>query len=498
MPTLLNRNALIVLLAVLLAVFVVFLVVRVITGDSPDWVTSTVERGTVREVVSVSGYIEAKNTAELAFPATGRVTEVFVHEGQKITAGEVLATQASVELVAKRNEATAGLRVAEAKYEQLLGGESIAVKNTADTSLQNAKQALERTIREEAEKVKSARKTLLSDGLIARTTDLDEDAPAPTVSGTYTCTQEGTYTITVYNSGSFSGYSYRMSGLETGTAQAGVEQPGALGTCGLFLQFEQDQNYNNSVWEITIPNKTGINYITYNNAYTLALESEKVAVEKAKDALALAQNQYAEVYEDPRSEEIRSAAGAIDQARAQIAAIDAQIGDRSITAPFDGTVTEVSILPGETSPTTPIITVLATDAFELKARIPEIDITKIKEEQAVVVVFDAESEATYDGKIAYVSPLAKTIDGVAYFEATITLTTLPSWIKSGLNADVDIIIEQKDDVLRIPKRFIFETNKVYVPNKNEKEIRTLDIVTTGNDGYVEIRGLDAGETVIAP
>ena len=47
-------------------------------------------------------------------------------------------------------------------------------------------------------------------------------------------------------------------------------------------------------------------------------------------------------------------------------------------APFDGVVTNLDVLPGETVTNAPIVTLLADDAFDMTARIPEIDITKVE------------------------------------------------------------------------------------------------------------------------
>ena len=65
-------------------------------------VTTTVERGTVESLVSVSGVTKARNTAELAFPTPGVVSKVYVREGDAVEAGTILATLGAEELVAAR------------------------------------------------------------------------------------------------------------------------------------------------------------------------------------------------------------------------------------------------------------------------------------------------------------------------------------------------------------------------------------------------------------
>jgi HlyD family secretion protein len=488
--------------ALLVVAFAIFLLIDTVRSKTPEWITATVEKGEVAEIVSVSGFIEAKNTAELAFPSSGIVTEVFTKEGQAVVEKEVLATLASAVLVAQHNEAQAGLELAQAKYEKLIAGADFTDRNIAQTNLKNAQQELARTISEEEEKVTNALKALLSNDLSALSKDPNEAASAPTITGTYTCDDEGSYELELYNSGADTRYSYRYFGIEQGVTDAATDQPAPLGTCGLFIQFADDANYGGSEWVINIPNKRSATYLTYANGYALAQEQQKNAIAKARDAVELISQQSSEVTADPRQEEVREAQAAVDQAKAKIAQIDALLEDRSIIAPFDGVVTSINILRGETAPATPVITVLASDAFELKARIPEIDITKLQVGQSVETIFDARPDDVCTGTISYISPLAIKIDGVAYFEATITLDETPLWIRSGLNADVDILIDKRADVLRIPKRFLIPngdgTYSVLTPEGTETATTTVSLVFNGNDGFVAITGLNEGDTVIAP
>lgn len=489
-------------IAVIVIAAVITLVVVTLNPQTPNWITAQVERGDVTQTVSVSGSIEAKNTAELAFPASGKVTEVFVDEGQTVTKGEVLATLASVQLVAQRNDATAQLHAAQARYDKVVGGETVETKAVSEISLSNAKQVLTRTISEEERSVENARRIVLSTGLSALSSNPYEQATAPTVSGSYLCEQEGSYVLEVYGSASYSDYSYRFSGPEKGVASVSTDQPSALGSCGLFLQFTADDVYGNSIWTIDIPNTRSSLYTANTNALATAQEHQINAVAAAEDALALVSQQNSKVLAGARSEEIREAQAGIDQARARVTQIDAQIDDRSVVAPFDGVITDVSILPGETATLTPVITLLAANAFELKARVPEIDIIKIMTDQKVEINFDAKSQETYYGKISYISPLAVLIDGVAYFETTVSLDSLPSWIRSGLNADVNIIVGTKEGVLKIPKRFLIQnadgTKSVSIPNGTQKTTIPVTVDTVGNDGFVEVTGLTQGQVIVAP
>src|SRR6056297_485780 len=70
-------------------------------------VTTVVETGPVRQLVSVSGIAEAEQTAELAFPVGGIVSAVNVSKGDTVEKGDVLITLSSDALAADRSDAVA-------------------------------------------------------------------------------------------------------------------------------------------------------------------------------------------------------------------------------------------------------------------------------------------------------------------------------------------------------------------------------------------------------
>ncbi len=487
---------------VLLCALLFFTISKLSTETDENRITALIEQGSVTETVSVSGFVEAKNTAHLSFPTVGIVTDVMVEEGQTVAKGDILATLGSQTLVAQRAEAVAALRSAQSAYDELLAGPREEERAQTAQTVSAAQAAYNQTEQLENEKVTNARVALLSNDLAAYATDPDERATAPTVTGSYTCTEEGTYTITTYRSGAYSGYSYTFSGLEGGSDSAYTTQAAPLGTCGLLLQFATDADYGTTQWTIPVPNTNSSSYVTYQNAYALAKEARETALQQAADALSLAEKTETLSNAAPTTYTQQQARARIAQSQAAIAAIDAQIVEKSIVSPFDGVVTTVDILPGETAGNTPIITVLAEDAFTLTARIPEIDITKVSLGQKTETVFDAANDTVFYGATTFISPLATEIDGVAYFETTITLDEPPAWIRSGLNTDIDIIINEVHDVLRVPKRFVTDivenTGHVQVLDDDKAVATEITITHKGNDGYYAITGLAEGTTVVAP
>jgi multidrug efflux pump subunit AcrA (membrane-fusion protein) len=457
-------------------------------------ITTAVEYGTVEQIVSVSGITKANNTAELGFARAGTVSLVYVKEGDQVEAGDVLATLGAEALMSERDSALAAETVALADQEELLAGHTAASRAITDTKVAIAANTLTHLGSTEAITIDNAKRLLRSNDLSARTTDTAETAPAPVISGTYHCPAEGSYQLTLYSSGGSSGYSLKLSGLETGTYPVSTNQPSVFGTCGLSAQFSDGAEYGGSTWLIDIPNPSGARYASNKNA----LEATRSAAVKA---LELAERERDQANAKPRDEAIKRAEGQVKQAAARVAKLTADIGDLAIHAPFYGTVTRVDISAGETAPTTPVFTVLASDTIELTARIPEIDITAIARNQTARVVFDAESTVTLTGLVSYIAPLPIQIDGVAYFEIKIELENKPTWLRGGLNADIDISIARRENVLRIPKRYVIEigeTTSVRMLTGSTIATSTITRTFMGNDGYVAIEGLPEGTVIVTP
>lgn len=463
--------------------------------------TVIVESGIVRQTVAVSAALKAENTAELAFPTSGTITGVFVRKGDVVATGTRLVTLDAAALQAEVLDAEASLAAARADRAALLAGVRSETRAVSGEAITLKEEALALTIAQEAQKVQNAYRTLLSSGLAAYTNKTTESATPPTISGTYTCNNSGSYTLTFYRSSSASGYSVRVTGLETGVYSVSSDQSLPFGSCGLKVSITAGENYHNSIWTVPVPNTSASVYTTNKNTYELALTSRDSAIELAQRELALAQAQGAETTAPARNEDLAQKDALVAQAMARLARARAIAKDSALIAPFAGTVVSVDAVAGEAVSSVPIITLLSADRYELIARVPEIDVGKLRLDQTATVMFDTAPQETLTARIDFISPSATVIDGVSYYEARLALTSTPDWLRSGLNADVDIIIAEQSG-LRIPRRFLSTTQDGYTVTRahadDTSSSQPVTVTLIGNDGYALVEGVSAGDTLIAP
>jgi HlyD family secretion protein len=431
--------------------------------------TATVQQGNVVNNVILSGSTQSASAVNLGFASQGRVASVTVKEGDKVSAGEVLAVLDTADLQASLKNARAALTIAEAN-------------NTNTATNLSTVTAQQNTL------VQNAYNTLLSDHLEADPINLSITAPAPTITGTYNG-PEGQYHIHVYASGANSGASFTVSGLETGfTQEAAISAPVPLGSKGLYIQFQPNSIYAGSDWVVNIPNTHSSTYTADKNAYDAAVAARTQAITTAENALNNASNTGT------------VAQAQIDQAQAQVDSVVAQISQREIIAPFNGVVSAVNVKPGQTtnsfnpsSSTTDSananISMISESDYEVVLKTPEIDVAALSVGQPVSMTLDAFANETFPGTISSIDPAETIVDGVPVYQTKVAFTTLDPRIRSGMTATATITVGEKDNVLKLPASFIHTDSTgsyVYVLNNKHTSKEYVTTGLRGSDSSVEI------------
>ena len=432
---------------VILFIILLILIIGRNKNDDSGIVRGLVSRGNIESVISLSGKVESSNDISLRFNTSGTISNVYVKEGQSVKAGDRLISLDNSSLGADLLKAQANLDLIK-----------------AESKVSNAE--LNRA-------VESAYLELLNNDLQAYPKDDDQDynVVPPVVSGFYASKKEGFYNVDVYNSAASSGFSFRYSGLErqdTGTVNE--YSTSKLGDLGLYLQFDSEGDYGSTEWIIPIPNDRSSTYASALNKYKNALASRDAA-ENSNISL-----------------EITNAK--IKQAEAEVARIQADINERVLRSPFDGTVSFIGPQKGEIASSTDIaISLISPESYEIKIQIPEVDLSKIQVSQKTNITLDAYPGEVFTGSVTSIDPAETIVDGVSVYEASVYFDVQDPKIKSGMTASVDISSGSKENVLRIQKQFIEKDEMgeyVYV-YMEEEEVKTY--ITTGfvgTDGMVEV------------
>ena len=171
----------------------------------------------------------------------------------------------------------------------------------------------------------------------------------------------------------------------------------------------------------------------------------------------------------------------------------------TLTAPIDGTVTAVAIVPGLESTGTAIT--LAASTYEVTADVVESDISAMTIGQEATVTVDA-IDAVIGGTVSAIAPAASGASGgdVVSFPVTVALTGAPSALRAGMTADISIVTASATDVLTIPSTALRGTEgsyRVQVMGADGTPTATPVEVGLVTDTTAEITsGLAAGDVVV--
>lgn len=180
-------------------------------------------------------------------------------------------------------------------------------------------------------------------------------------------------------------------------------------------------------------------------------------------------------------------------------ALDAAV----ITAPINGQVLQVHHAAGEyVQPGEQIITITNPSLLEIYATVIEEDLPLVRVGQPVDLFFDAAPDAEISGRIDRIVPERVSGADRPLYAVYITIEgALPAGLLPGMNAEGSIIIEQRTDVLTLPRAVVRArsdgTALIEVWNGSTIESRTVKVGLRG-DVYVEIlEGLSEGDQVVA-
>jgi len=122
---------------------------------------------------------------------------------------------------------------------------------------------------------------------------------------------------------------------------------------------------------------------------------------------------------------------------------------------------------------TPTLFSIAQDLtrMQIDTNVDEADIGKVRVGQPVQFTVDAYPDITFPGKVAEIRNAPTTIQNVVTYDVVVKVANPELKLKPGMTANVSIIIEEKDDVLKIPNgalRF-----KMAIPPSKMKTIEDL-------------------------
>ena len=199
------------------------------------------------------------------------------------------------------------------------------------------------------------------------------------------------------------------------------------------------------------------------------------------------------------SSEVRLAEAAVEVARAEL--------EKTILrAPFDAIVADVSIELGEwATPSVPLVAapdlIDAIDPSSLYVSAPmdEVDALLLRIDQPVRVTIDSHPDRSFPGRVVRLAPYVLDVERqnrTLEVEVELDDKAFSSTLLPGTSADVEVVLEVHEDVLRVPTYALMEGGRVLLVEEGELVERRIEAGIRNWDWTEVVAGLAAGDEVV--
>lgn len=464
--------------------------------------TYTVARGTVTEVVSVTGRVKATNSALMSFNRTGTIEKFYREVGEKVVEGDlIMALENKAELASLQEaratlaELTRGTRSEELAIQQFETGR-------AQNSYSNARDVL-------LSELQAA--YVSADDAIHNKVDVlfsNPRSPNPEINPAFTLSN-GTYEFRVALNKDriiaeevLTRWSKRLSSavLENTNANTLIDDTQK--------DLEWLKNFVSRI-SVAVNSMQPVGSLTQTtiDGYRASISSARTALSSTISGLLTAESTYITAL---GNRNVQAESLTLKQNGAtpeQILVQEARVGNALanlektyIRAPFDGVLVRRDGDIGQTvTPTDTVVLVINPEKYLVEVNIPEVDIGRISIGNSVKITLDAYPNKNFTGTVTYIEPGEVVVDNVVRYKIRVTFDENYPELKTGLTANLDIETQKKSEVVVIPLAAVSEKNREFYVQKIDgaEQVETKIVLgLRGVDGTVEVvNGLTVGDVV---
>lgn len=145
-----------------------------------------------------------------------------------------------------------------------------------------------------------------------------------------------------------------------------------------------------------------------------------------------------------------------------------RLNDVRIRAPMAGTILEKNVeegsviqsASGNVSGGTTLFVMANLEEMQVRTRVDESDMGELSPSLTTSVIVEAYPDITFPGRLDKIEPQAEVVQNVTMFPVIIALPNSTGLLKPGMNAEVEIFIDEARDVLLVPNGAIVQTADV--------------------------------------
>ena len=472
-------------------------------------------RRTVTASITGTGNVEPQAQSNVSFKVAGALTEIDVHVGDHVKAGQRLAAIDSTSEQTALAQALANLATAQANLQAAQTPLTQNQINQLQDSVTQAQQTYNDTVTQV-----NLTYTQDANQVAADQTQLTTDQQALTFNATYQADLQKLSTdqlalqtdITTFNSDGCQSQTYAtysttcLTDFNTVSAAQRTVITDQLNVNTLAAPVNTDQ--------------------TKLNTDTTKQQTDRVngqrSVNQAAASLTNAQDQL-KTQTETKPNQIASANASVSSAQAAVQTAQQNLNNTVLTALMDGEVDSINGVVGETVSTgggttaeapgsqAPLPTTSSTtnafmvignvSALEVVVPFAESDASKVAFNQDAQVTFDAVPNLTISGHVIAVASAATVSSGVVNYYATITLNQTNPALKQGMTANATVVVSKATNALSVPNLAISHSAGlayVQVYSGGQQMLTQIETGVVGDQLTEVTGGLNDGEQIVIP
>jgi len=167
-----------------------------------------------------------------------------------------------------------------------------------------------------------------------------------------------------------------------------------------------------------------------------------------------------------------------------------------LVAPLDGRIISTAVVPGQVVQAAGTVFTMS-DHLIVQSNVDETDLKDVWLGQDVEITFDSFPDLTLKGTVHEIAYDATIVNNVTTYLVNIYLNETPAIIRSGVSANVYLIVSDRDGILQVPTDALTPDNEVLVvPGKGETPVlRRIEVGETSGRFTEVLSGLDEGDWI---
>ncbi len=480
---------------------------------------ATAMRGTIDETLEITGTAEASDEVDVVAEVSGKIARVYADVGDYVRRGQAVVRVDSQVAAAQADQASAGVHSAEVGLSQ--AEQALVLTDETTASAVRAAEVGVATARERLKQAEAAR------DLVRSQVESQIEQARMALQGAETSLAEVRAGAREQQRRQAEAQ-VRQAKANLDLAQQTYERYRRLFEGGVIPEQQLDQM--RTQYEVAVEtHQQAVEALSLveEGARTEQVRLAELAVEQARERLQLAEAGRTQI--DVAEQDVRAAEQGVRQAQEQLRSAEAarrqvevrqrdvaaaragirsaeagqrmasvQLAKHTVAAPISGLVAMRNVDPGEGAmPGVPVMRLVDIDPIRVDAIVNELDVERLHTGDRGMVTFDGLEGETFVGTVTDVTPQA--VPGSRNYVARIKVDNPGGTIRPGMFARVDLVLDTRSDTVLIVRDALVErdhSRQVFVVVDGSIEVRDVEVGAIRRNLVEIIDGVREGEMVV--